>query len=370
MSARLLRWLTLLWVAVGLIMLFSASYPLANTYYGDGFYYVKRQLAWAILGLIGFNIVVHVPLRSLFNMAQGVVWVGLGLIGVTIIPGLGTTINGATRWLFLGAFPLQPSELIKPFLVLQGARVFGLWPSLKPHLRWRWLGVFVAVLVGILLQPNLSTAAFCGMTLFAIAIGAGLSYRSLLVTGGTGLILGGLSLSVNEYQRRRIMAFLNPWADPAADGYQLIQSLLAIGSGGIWGTGLGLSHQKWFYLPIQYTDFIFAVYAEEFGFVGSLLFLLMLMLYATLGLIVALKCRNKLHRLVAIGATFLLVGQSLINIGVATGALPTTGLPLPMFSYGGNSMIASLLTAGMLVRVAREAHQSPVVSLQLQKRSS
>jgi len=367
-EARLLRWLTFLWLSVGLMILFSASYPLANSYYEDGFYYVKRQMAWAVLGCVGFNFMVHTPLKSLMRVAQWFLLLFLGLIGVTVIPGLGITINGATRWLSLGAFPIQPSELIKPFLVLQGAQVFGLWPSLKPAIRWRWLGIFGAVLVGILLQPNLSTATFCGMTLFAIAVASGLPYRSLLTTGGVGLGLGMLSLSINEYQRQRIMTFLDPWADPMENGYQLTQSLMAIGSGGFWGSGLGLSQQKWFYLPIQYTDFIFAVYAEEFGFVGSLLLLLMLGVYATLGLVVALKCTDKFHRLIAIGATFLLVGQSLINIGVATGALPTTGLPLPMFSYGGNSMIASLLSAGLLVRVARESRQAQVVSLDDRRR--
>jgi cell division protein FtsW len=163
---------------------------------------------------------------------------------------------------------------------------------------------------------------------------------------------------------------LNPWADPAQDGYQLIQSLLAVGSGGVWGTGFGLSQQKLFYLPIQYTDFIFAVFAEEFGFIGSLLLLLLLGIYGTLGLYVALKARKIVHQLVAIGAVILMVGQSLLNIGVATGALPTTGLPFPLFSYGGSSMIASLLAAGLLIRVARESSEAEVVSLSEQRLSA
>lgn len=160
------------------------------------------------------------------------------------------------------------------------------------------------------------------------------------------------------------MSFLDPWADPRQDGYQLIQSLLAVGSGGTWGTGFGRSQQKLFYLPIQYTDFIFAVFAEEFGFTGSLLLLLLLLIYATLALIVAIKARNAVHRLVAMGAMILMLGQSLLNIGVATGVLPTTGLPLPLISYGGSSMIASLLVAGLLIRVARESTEAEIVSIQ------
>ena len=219
------------------------------------------------------------------------------------------------------------------------------------------------MLVGILLQPNLSTTAFCGMTIWLIALAAGLPYLYLGGTAFAGIALATISISLQSYQRRRIMSFTNPWADAMGDGYQLVQSLLAIGSGGTWGSGFGLSQQKLFYLPIQYTDFIFAVFAEEFGFVGCLLLLLLLMTYATLSLIVAMKAQNILHRLVAIGVMILMVGQSLLNIGVAAGALPTTGLPLPLFSYGGNSMIASLIAAGLLIRVARESSEAEVLPL-------
>jgi cell division protein FtsW len=147
---------------------------------------------------------------------------------------------------------------------------------------------------------------------------------------------------------------VDPWSDPRGDGYQLVQSLLAIGSGGVTGTGYGLSQQKLFYLPFPDTDFIFAVFAEEFGFIGGILLLSMLLIYGLLALRVALKCRHRVKRAIAIGAMVVLVGQSLLNIGVATGALPTTGLPFPLFSYGGSSSLASLALAGMLIRVARE----------------
>jgi cell division protein FtsW len=150
----------------------------------------------------------------------------------------------------------------------------------------------------------------------------------------------------------------------ARDGYQLVQSLLAIGSGGFWGKGFGLSQQKLFYLPIQYTDFIFSVYAEEFGFIGCLLLFTLLAVYATLAMRVAMKSQNPVHRLVAVGGMILMVGQALLNIGVATGALPTTGLPFPLVSYGGSSMLASLVTAGLLVRVARENSHAAVLSLE------
>lgn len=363
-EARLLHWLTFLWLFVGLVVLFSASYPIANVEYGDGLYYFKRQLIWGLAGLVGFNILVSSPLRYILGVAQSVVLVLLGLLFLTLLPGLGTTINGATRWISVGAVPIQPSELIKPFLVVQSARFFSQWYWLNHKTRWTWLGIFAAVLLGILLQPNLSTTALCGMTLWLVALAAGLPFHLLGGTALGGLGLAILSVSIKEYQRRRIMSFLNPWADPMQDGYQLIQSLLAVGSGGTWGTGLGLSQQKLFYLPIQYSDFIFSVYAEEFGLVGGLLLLLLLAVYGTLALRVAMKAKKAEHQLIAIGVMVMMVGQSLLNIGVATGVLPTTGLPLPLFSYGGSSMIASLLLAALLIRVARESSEAEVVSLE------
>lgn len=363
LEARLLRWLTFLWLMVGLAVLFSASFAVADADFSDGLYYFKRQILWILVGLLGFNMVVHFPIRYILGLSHWFVVILLGLIFATLIPGVGTTVNGATRWLALGPVPLQPSELMKPFLVLQGARVFGQWNRMNWAYRITWLGIFAGVLAGILLQPNLSTTALCGMTLWLIALAAGMPFPYLGGTALGGLMLAIISISIKDYQRRRVISFLNPWADPAQDGYQLIQSLLAVGSGGVWGTGFGLSQQKLFYLPIQFTDFIFAVFAEEFGLVGSLLLLLILVVYATLGVLVAIKARKLVHQLVAIGAVVLMVGQSLLNIGVATGVLPTTGLPFPLFSYGGSSMIASLLTAGLLIRVARESSEAEVLTL-------
>jgi cell division protein FtsW len=363
LEARLLRWLTLIWLFVGLIMLFSASYPVADARQGDGLYYFKRQLLWVLVSLIGFNIIVNFPLQKLLGVSHWFLLLFLALIFVTLIPGLGKKAFDAARWISIGPIPIQPSELIKPFLVLQSARLFGQWERISWRVRLAWLAIFGLVLLGILAQPNLSTTALCGMTIWLIALAAGLSYKYLGGTAIGGVMLAILSISIKEYQRKRVMSFLNPWADATGDGYQLVQSLLAVGSGRTWGAGFGHSQQKLFYLPIQDTDFIFAVFAEEFGFVGSMVLLVLLATFATLGLMVALKAKNPVHRLVAIGVTILMIGQSLLHIGVATGSLPTTGLPLPMFSYGGNSMIASLIATALLIRVARESNEAEVVPL-------
>ncbi|MCU0533868.1 MAG: FtsW/RodA/SpoVE family cell cycle protein [Hydrococcus sp. Prado102] len=361
-EARILRWATFLWLGIGLIVLFSASYAVAQVKQGDGLYYVKRQLIGIWLGLIALNIIARSPIRSFIKIAPWLVLLFLALIFVTLT-GLGVNVNGATRWIALGPFLLQPSEFMKPALVLQSAWLFGEWTRLSWKVRLTWLGVFAATLAGILLQPNLSTTALCGMTLWLIALASGLPSSYLAGTAITGVLTAFVSISINAYQRERIVSFMNPWADARDSGYQLVQSLLAIGSGGAWGSGFGLSQQKLFYLPFQDTDFIFAVFGEEFGFVGGVLLLMMLVGYATIALLVAMKCRHRVKRLVAIGAMTVLVGQALLNIGVATGALPTTGLPLPLFSYGGSSILASLILAGLLIRVARESNEAEIVPL-------
>jgi cell division protein FtsW len=353
-EARLLRWMTFLWLLVGLVVLFSASYALADSRFDNGLYYFIRQLIWLWIGLIGFNFLVRLPIEKLLKIAPWMILLVLGLILITLIPGLGANINGATRWIKIGPILLQPSEFMKPFLVLQGAAVFGGWPRLNVNQRLTWIAIFGLILAGILLQPNLSTTALCGITLWLIALASGLPLSYMTSTALLGLTMAVVSVTFREYQRKRILSFLDPWQDPRGDGYQLVQSLLAIGSGGTTGSGYGLSQQKLFYLPFPDTDFIFAVFGEEFGFIGGILLLIMLFLYATLALIVAVKCRHRIKKLVAIGAMVILIGQSLLNIGVATGSLPTTGLPFPFFSYGGSSSLASLFLAALLIRVARE----------------
>lgn len=355
-EARWLRWLTLIWLVLGLLMLFSASYPVAQRITGDGLYFFKRQLLWAGLGLGCFWALVRIPLRRWFPWAGILCLVGVGLVWATQVPGLGVSRLEASRWLDLKVIPvIQPSELLKPLLVLQGSWIFGRWFHHPLWFRILWVVIFAFALLGILAQPNLGTTAICGLTLWVMAWTAGIPAFTLLVTAGLGILAAVVSILSKDYQRRRILAFLDPWGNAQGDGYQLVQSLLAIGSGGLWGKGYGLSQQKLFYLPIQYTDFIFSVYAEEFGLAGSLFFLGLLTFYTLLGWRVMGRCRELTIRLVACGCLMFLVGQSLMNIGVVTGVLPTTGVPLPLFSHGGSSILAGLITAGLLVRAAREA---------------
>ncbi|MFM8606208.1 MAG: FtsW/RodA/SpoVE family cell cycle protein [Cyanobium sp.] len=352
-EARLLVGLTALWSLIGLLILTSASWWVAEREMGDGAYYLKRQAIWMLASWGLFWLAIRTPMRRWLHQAAPALLIGGLLVGATLV--VGSTVNGASRWLVLGPIQIQPTELVKPFLVLQGAVLFSHWKRIGNDQKLLWLGIFGALILMILKQPNLSTAALSGLLLWMMALAAGLPLRLLLGAGFGGALVAVASIMVNEYQRIRVTSFLDPWKDAQGDGYQLVQSLLAIGSGGPLGEGFGLSTQKLQYLPIQSTDFIFAVYAEEFGYVGSLMLLLFLAVFAFVGLRVALSCRSNQHKLVAIGATALLVGQSILNIAVASGSMPTTGLPLPLISYGGNSLLGALLVAGLLVRCSIEA---------------
>ena len=351
-EARLLLGMVALWSLLGLVVLGSASWWVAAREMGDAAYYLKRQALWLVASWGLLYLGLRINLRRWLRLAGPALLAGMVMVGLTLV--IGSTVNGASRWLVLGPIQLQPTELIKPFLVLQGAAIFSHWSRIANDQKVIWLGVFAVTLGLILKQPNLSTAALCGILLWLMALASGLPLWAMLGTAGAGLTVAVGSISINEYQRIRVTSFLNPWKDAQGDGYQLVQSLLAIGSGGLWGEGYGLSTQKLQYLPIQSTDFIFAVFAEEFGYVGSVALLLFLLLFGFVGLRVALSCRSNQQRLVAIGCTSLLVGQSILNIAVASGAMPTTGLPLPMISYGGNSLLSSLLTAGLLLRCSLE----------------
>ncbi len=351
-EARLLLGMVALWCLLGLAVLGSASWWVAAREMGDATYYLKRQALWLIASWGLLYLGLRINLRRWLRLAAPALLIGMVLIALTLV--IGSTVNGASRWLVIGPIQIQPTELIKPFLVLQGASLFSHWNRIGADQKLIWLGVFAVTLGLILKQPNLSTASLCGILLWLMALGSGLPLWAMLGSAGAGLAVAIGSISINDYQRVRVTSFLNPWTDAQGDGYQLVQSLLAIGSGGLWGEGFGLSTQKLQYLPIQSTDFIFAVFAEEFGYVGSLVLLLFLLLFGFVGLRVALSCRSNQQRLVALGCTTLLVGQSILNIAVASGAMPTTGLPLPMISYGGNSLLSSLLTAGLLLRCSLE----------------
>ena len=352
-EGRLIMGLIAFWSISGIFILGSASWWVATREMGEGSYYIKRQIIWMIASWSIFYFAINIKLKSWLRFSGPCLLIGMLLIASTSF--FGSTVNGSTRWLILGPIQVQPSELIKPFIILQSAKLFGQWERINSERKIFWLTIFASIVLLIIKQPNLSTAALTGILLWMIAFAAGINFRHLFNTALSGLTIGSISICFNAYQQSRVLSFINPWKDPQESGYQLIQSLYAIGSGGLFGEGYGLSMQKLQYLPYRSTDFIFAVFAEEFGFFGSILLLSFLLVVAYLTLKISLSCRNNYTKLISIGSGTILVGQSIMHIAVSSGAMPTTGLPFPLISYGGNSLISSLLIAALLVRSSIES---------------
>ena len=342
-----------IWSILGLFILGSSSWWVASKEMGYWAYYLKKQIIWSIPGICVFYFIINTNIRDLLKYSKIIFYFFIFLILLTNLSGI--TVNGSSRWLVIGNLRLQPSELIKPFLILEASNLFAHWNLVKNKKKLISLLNFSLLIFLILKQPNLSTAALTGIFLWIMGLCGGIKLLSLILFASFGFVTGCISILNNEYQKLRITSFINPWKDQQESGFQLVQSLLAIGSGGLFGKGFGLSIQKLQYLPFMYTDFIFAIFAEEFGLLGSSLFLGFLMVFSYISLRIALKCRNNYTKLVAIGCGTLLVGQSIMHIAVATGSMPTTGLPLPFVSYGGNSLVTSFFIAGMLVRCSLES---------------
>ncbi len=352
-EAKILVVLIGIWSILGICILGSSSWWVASREMGNGAFFLKKQIIWTIPGIGLFYFVVNTNIRNLLKFSRIIFFILFFLILLTNITGI--TVNGSSRWLVLGNLRLQPSELIKPFLILEASNLFAHWNLVKNYKKLISIFSFGLLILLILKQPNLSTASLTGILLWVMGLCGGVKLISLYSFASLGFITGCISILNNEYQKLRVTSFINPWKDQQESGFQLIQSLLAIGSGGLFGQGFGLSMQKLQYLPFMYTDFIFAIFAEEFGLLGCTLFLGFLAVFSYITLRIALKCRNNYTKLVSIGCGVLLIGQSIMHIAVATGSMPTTGLPLPFISYGGNSLIASFFIAGILLRCSLES---------------
>ncbi len=352
-EAKILVVLIGIWSILGICILGSSSWWVASREMGNWAYFLKKQIIWTIPGVGLFYFILNTNIRNLLKFSRIIFFILFFLLLLTNITGI--TVNGSSRWLVLGHLRLQPSELIKPFLILEASNLFAHWNLIKNDKKLISIFSFGLLIFLILKQPNLSTASLTGILFWVMGLCGGVKLSSLCSFASLGFITGCISILNNEYQKLRVTSFINPWKDQQESGFQLVQSLLAIGSGGLFGQGFGLSIQKLQYLPFMYTDFIFAIFAEEFGLLGCTLFLGFLAVFSYITLRIALKCRNNYTKLVSIGCGVLLIGQSIIHIAVATGSMPTTGLPLPFISYGGNSLIASFFIAGMLLRCSLES---------------
>jgi cell division protein FtsW len=356
-SDKLLFWATLLLVSLSVVMVYSASAVPALDRYQAPYYFLQKQIAWAAIGLVLLLAVMRLDYHTYQRPA--LIWM---LLGVTVVALLAVFLfaprNNTQRWLTVAGVSVQPSELAKLVAIFFAAalldrrmhRVNEVAYALVP------IALVTFVLAGLIFkEPDFGTAAVLVMVVGAIVFAAGLSYRYLV---GAGLLLLPLAMLLvwqADYRRRRLLIFLDPWQDPLGDGYQIIQSWIAVGSGGLMGRGLMGGVQKLYYLPEAHTDFIYAVIGEELGLIGTTVILACFAVIAWRGLRASLLAPDRFGSLLAIGLTMMVALQALVNVSVVIGLLPTKGIPLPFVSNGGSSLVVNLAAMGILLNISQQS---------------
>jgi cell division protein FtsW len=354
-----LLWTIGLLVIFGVVMISSAGTVYADIRYEDAYFFLKRQIVGVVLGLIALFVFSRIDYSKLKSLSAPLFFISLALLVALFIPGVGTNAYGATRWLNLGPVSFQPSELAKLSMILY----LGAWLSTRGIKNITRLSegflpfiAVVGVIAGLLLaQPDMGTLMIMLMIAGVMFFVAGGSMQHMIGAGSIGGLILLLLIRSSEYRWNRLMVFLNPDLDPQGKGYQIQQALIAIGSGGIFGLGLGNSHQKFNYLPEPAGDSIFAIIGEELGLIGTLAILLAFLVIAFRGYRIASRIPDDFGRFLAVGLTSWIVFQAFVNMGAVTGLIPLTGVTLPFISYGGSSILFSLAGMGILLNMSRYA---------------
>jgi len=346
-------------LSTGVVMVYSASAIVAADRFRDPYFFLKKQMFWALLGSAALLLALRVDYRRLERFVVPALVVTGVLLVLVLVPPFGQAINGTRRWIRLGVVSFQPAELAKLALVLYLAAFLA---RKRDALEDPRRGLVPPLLVAgtmaalVLVQPDLGNC----LTLVALTFGllylAGAPIRHLAWALAPALPLLVVAVWLAPYRLRRITAFLDPWSDPRGGGFQIIQSWLAFGNGGLFGQGIGGSRQKLFYLPEAHTDFIFAVLGEETGFAGAAAVVGLFALLVWRGLRVGLRAPEPFGAYLALGITLLIATQTLVNLGVVTGVLPTKGLPLPFISFGGSALLMTMLSTGVLLNISQHAH--------------
>lgn len=343
-------------MGIGLVMVYSASSITSLNEMSDSLFYFKRQLMWVAIGLMALFLFSLIPYPVLERFATPLLVLAVTGLIVVLIPGVSREIGGAKRWLRLGGVGFQPSEFAKIAFVIYLSHAFtqsqqkiqDLARGVLPNL------ILMGILfVLILKEPNLSTAAIIGAVFFVLLFLGNGSILHLGFMGSCGIVLVASLIFQESYRMKRFLAFLDPWGAAQTTGYHIIQSLIAIGSGGVWGLGLSQSRQKVFILPERHTDFIFAIIGEELGLIGGIAIIALFMLLIWRGFYIASKAPDNFGFLLASGMTSLIGFQTLINLGVVLSLLPTTGITLPFVSYGGSSLVFLAIAMGILLNISR-----------------
>ncbi|HVM41843.1 MAG TPA: putative lipid II flippase FtsW [Acidimicrobiia bacterium] len=343
---------------VGLVMIMSASSVTALENYGSSWAFFTRQLLFTAIGVVAFLVASRFDYRRLARLAGPLLVVTVGLLLLVFVPGLGVHVSGSSRWISLGPFNLQPSELAKLAVLVFGADVLARRADLVDD--WRLalrpvLLVFGGLALIVMKQPDMGTTIVLAIIVATLLFAGGVPVRHLLPIGGAGLAAAVILAFSAPYRRARVLSFLDPFSDPGNTGYQAVQSLIAFGSGGLFGVGLGAGRAKWLFLPNAHTDFIFSIIGEELGLVGALFVVALFVAFAVLGLRTAARARDRFGFLLATAITVWIVGQAVINMGAAIGLLPVTGVPMPFVSFGGSALVTVMAASGVLVNIAKQS---------------
>ncbi|MGI6703062.1 MAG: stage V sporulation protein E [Clostridia bacterium] len=352
-----LLFVTILLVIIGIIMVFSSSSASAYYAHGDSYYYLKKQMMWAILGFTAMFVLSKFNYENYDRLSKYILIAGLLSLLLVFIPGLGITLNGATRWIAIGGITIQPSEFAKLAVIVYTASALN---RKKDDVRSFIKGVVPFLLVAgvvfglIMLQPDFSTGVSIAAIVIVMIFLAGANIGHLVGLALPAFVALVIMIISEPYRMDRWTSFLDPFQDPRDSGYQAIQSLYALGSGGLFGLGLGRSRQKFFYIPLPQNDFIFSIIGEELGFIGAATVVFLFMLLIWRGIRIAIHAPDFFSSILAAGVVAMIAIQVIMNIAVVTSSMPVTGIPLPFISAGGSSLFFTLSAVGILLNISRK----------------
>ena len=338
-------------------MVYSASYYAANITYGNSFFFAKKQIIGAVVGLAAMLVFSFINYNTLKKLRWAIISASVVLLAAVFLPVIGVTNYGATRWLNLGITTIQPSEIAKfGFVIFAASYLAKNYEKVKS-----FAGIVPVILAGgiictlVILEPNMSITICVALTMIVMLIVGGARFKHFVFIAVPMVALAVLLVIIAPYRMRRLLAFLNPWQSAQAEGFQLVQSLYAVGSGGWFGVGLFNSRQKYLFLPFAESDFIFSIFAEEFGFVGCVLLVGIYLLIILRGIKIAKEAKDRFGSYLAMGITTVIAVQVIMNIAVVTGSIPPTGLPLPFISAGSTSLVVFMSAIGILQSIKRES---------------
>lgn len=365
----LLLFSVILLVAFGVLMVYSASFYSAQLTYGDSMFFMKKQLVGAIIGLASMIILYFIDYRFLKKLKWISLIVSLVLLLLVFVPSIGVKVYGARRWINLGFFTLQPSEIAKfGFIIFASSSLAKMQRQVKS-----FKGILPTLIAGgiicclIILEPNMSITICVGVTMITMLFVGGARFKHFCFLAIPIALLVPLLIILEPYRLRRLVAFLDPFASASSEGFQLVQSLYAVGNGGLFGVGLFNSRQKYLFLPFAESDFIFSIIAEEFGFVGSCVLILVFGIIIARGIIIAMKAPTRFGCYLASGITTIIAVQLVVNIAVVTGSIPPTGLPLPFISAGSTSLVMFMSAIGVLLNIDKQSYLLGIKKLNFQE---